>query len=131
MELKKQNTQQPQDQDQRVEEERRENEINRSGSGEPAGSRTAIKGHKGPVLFISSFPSLSKVKNSKKKREKLSPLSSKAGPEKMKWEAAGASPARWPAVAPPRRSFHFIFFLKIFTPKAPSSSPLSYSHTDF
>jgi len=25
----------------------------------------------------------------------------------------------------------FHFFLKIFTPKAPSSSPLSYSHTDF
>jgi len=48
----------------------------------------------------------------------------------MKWEAAGAPPARWPAIAPPCRSFHFIF-LKIFIPKVPSSSPLSYSHNDF
>ena len=48
--IKKQNAQQPQDQDQRVEEERRENEMNRSGSGEPAGSRTAIKGPRGPVF---------------------------------------------------------------------------------
>jgi len=73
----------------RVERKRKGNRVNQSGSGEPAGSRTAIKGHKGPVLFISFFPSLSKVKNSRKKREKLSPLSSKAG--RRRWKRGGRS----------------------------------------
>ena len=43
-----------------MEEERRENEINRSGSGEPAGSRTAIKGPRGPVCSFATNLSLSK-----------------------------------------------------------------------
>ena len=35
----------------------------------------------------------------------------------MKWEAAGAPPTRWPAIAPPCRSFYFIFFWKFLYKK--------------
>jgi len=40
--------------------ERRENRVNRSGSGEPAGSRTVIKGPQGPVFSFQTPLSLSK-----------------------------------------------------------------------
>jgi len=89
-----------------VEEERREDEINRSGSGEPAGSRTAIKGPRGPVCSFATNPSLSKLNL---EREALPSLFKQLAGEDDQG-AAGASPARWPAVAPPRRSFYFIFF---------------------
>jgi len=59
--IKKKNAQQPQDQDQRVEEERRENGINRSGSKEPDRFRTHIKGPRGPVCSFATNPSLSKL----------------------------------------------------------------------
>ena len=74
--FKKMNKTQPYDQNQRVERKRKENRVNQSGSGEPVGSPTPIKGNNGSGFVISSFLSLSKRNISGKKREKLSPLSS-------------------------------------------------------
>ena len=65
-----------------MEEERRENEINRSGSGEPAGSRTPLKGKRGSGFSLFHFLPLSKQNIRRKKREKLSLLSRTSRPEK-------------------------------------------------
>jgi len=48
--------------------------VNRSGSGEPAGSRTAIKGPRGPVFSFQTSLSLSKHQNKEEEREALSSL---------------------------------------------------------
>jgi len=54
--------------------EGRENRVNRSGSGEPAGSRTVIKGPRGPVFSFLISLSLSKHQNKEEEREALSSL---------------------------------------------------------
>ena len=91
--------------------EGRENRVNRFGSGEPTGSRTPLKGGKGPVFpSFATNPSLSKLNL---EREALPSLFNN-WPEKMSKGADGTPPARWPAVAPPCRSLFSLFFLKIF-----------------
>jgi len=90
--------------------EGRENRVNRSGSGEPAGSRTPLKGLRVRFCSFQTSLSLSKHQNKEEEREAL-PSLFKHAPEKIKWgggrSVSGAVAGR--SAAAPELYFHFFF----------------------